>query len=71
MVANKLKELDIALTFRIYTSSNRLTHKDRVTQPLLNQLEFLLLTKSQLEAVLRFLRMELKVSLVLEVKTRE
>ena len=71
MAANKLKELDIALTFRIYTSSNKLTHRDRVTQPLLNQLEFLLLTKSQLEAVLKSLRMELKVSSVLEVKTRE
>ena len=71
MVANKLKELDIALTFRIYTSSNKLTHRDRVTQPLLNNLEFLLLTKNQLEAVHKSLRMELKVSSVPEVKTRE
>ena len=71
MVANKLKELDIALTFRIYTFSNKLTHRDRVTQQLLNNLEFLLLTKSQLEVVLKSLRMELKVSSVLEVKTRE
>ena len=72
MVANKLKELDIALTFRIYTFSNKLTHRDRVTQQLLNNLEFLLLTKSQLEAVLKFLKETmLKVSSVLEVTIKE